>query len=930
MAVIIPIQADDTQFQSAMSALKGSVEKSSADIVRAIEGMSKKSTKAVDGLSEAEKKAAAQAKEAAKGMEDLADVSGLPVDKIKKLSEGFQAAIGSMSSAQVGMVAFGGAAMAAAASATIAVGAAYKLADGIVSIVQSSAEAIPDLKELEDLFGLSLVPDETVERVLRADAALTSVGTSASILSTTIAGQLAPNVTDLATTIVAANLALSDFLASNTMIITAVKSTGTAFVDFMMVPIKGTILTVGALIKVFALMSEATTKWVSTTLGSFESLADVLGLDFADSLGRAKDAADSLGTSFSDSLHGIADGAIALGQTSITDNLDAITGALSDQLPAANDLINANLKLQAAQERKKKDDKESEAAARAAAAAYKSSSEQLDKLAGAYAIAATAGMARVKAEHEANKAEIESLYETADANAKTIEEKLAASDARIAALKAEEQAYVAAVAKQKDADDKAAEAAAKKAEDEKKRAEQAAKAQSNMVKGIAAIATAETNRFLKGQKLVTAEHQLSLDKIEDMRAEALAAATTEEQRVAANEAANAAIAASTAGYHKDIQAMTVASVKNIAAGVGAAAKAVVGVAQKAMSAIGFNFQSIMSAASSEDGPKAAIKEMADQAKSFIKNLPSAIKAFTAELPGVINGLVAGIPDIVDAIVNALPMVVGAIVGALPELFDAIKSSLPKLVKSVVDLLPVLILGIIKELPGLVKMLTKQIPILVDGLLAALPDILMAIFDALPDIIVAIVKMIPALIAAIVKNLPAIIKALVVGIFKMAIEWLWMVWKPLAEALGKAVKWVADKVKAYFIALKDAVVFFFQKWIDMWKETLTLGRADTSLDDRKGRRSYGDSPGIVRAGPQGMTVQASPGDYVNIGRNRQQLLDRALSGSGVAQPPAAVAPAPVLVLNDHVRQWDKLGYRLARTGGLSVDISNRTTKNARGR
>lgn len=83
MAVVIPVQADDSQFLAAMSGLQDSVEKSASRIVNALEGMAKKSTKAVDGLSEAEKKASGAAKaleaankEAAKATREVGDSFG--------------------------------------------------------------------------------------------------------------------------------------------------------------------------------------------------------------------------------------------------------------------------------------------------------------------------------------------------------------------------------------------------------------------------------------------------------------------------------------------------------------------------------------------------------------------------------------------------------------------------------------------------------------------------------------------------------------------------------------------------------------------------------------------------------------------------------------------------------------------------------------
>ena len=312
MAVIIPIQADDTQFQSAMSALKGSVEKSSADIVRAIEGMSKKSTKAVDGLSEAEKKAAAQAKEAAKGFEDLGDAAGLPVDKVKKLSEGMKAALSSMSSAQLGLVAFGGAAVAAAAAATIAVGATVAFVDGVVNLTQSAAKALPNLDALGKAMGKKLISDEDAERIKYANAAIDAVGSSASLAGAALASKLAPAVQDVSTYIVAVNLALADFINANGQIIDVLVQVGLAIADNLMAPIKGFILVLGGM------------------------------------LSKAADLAETLDSDLADSLRNVGNELLLFGATDITDNIDSMTMALGEYIPQAEKMITAQKKVNTA------------------------------------------------------------------------------------------------------------------------------------------------------------------------------------------------------------------------------------------------------------------------------------------------------------------------------------------------------------------------------------------------------------------------------------------------------------------------------------------------------------------------------------------------------------------------------------------------------
>lgn len=817
MPVVIPVQADDSQFRSAMGELQGEVTRSAKKVSDSLEDMANKGKKSNEKLSESEeeaakkaKEAAKKAKEASKGFEDLGDAAGFPVDKIKKLRDGFGAVIESMTPAQIGMVAFGGAAVAAAASAAVAVGAVVAFVDGVVSLTRASAAAVPDLLALQKASGVNLIPSDTVDRVQRANAALDAVGASASATGAVLSGQLSPYIEKVSTLLIAANLALADFLATNTQIVQVVADLGVALVDYMIAPIKGAILLLGGF------------------LAAAAKLADLAGSDLSGSL---KDAADSL---------------LLFGATDFEDNVNSMTGALGAYVPAAQAMIGAQVKLNTAT-----------ATAADTTGALRDALFELQNLMAEGQIAP--GTKDIRDSSQEFGALSKSLADITSAYGVSVEK---STDYAQALVDLKLQAI--------DVDTAFARGEISQAEYEKALTANAA----------AAGAVGE----------------------------ALAALTAKTDAEAAKQsAAMEKAAADSKG------AWTVAL-----DAVGKAAGAATSVVKKVMSAIGFDLGSIMAAVGSTEGPQAAIKAMADQAKAFVAALPAAIQAFSSELPGVIDGLVAGLPKVFDAIAAALPLVIGAIIHALPSLFDAIKSSIPALLATVAALLPGLIISIVKELPGLVKVLAKQLPILVDALLAALPSIIMAILDALPLIIVAIVQMIPDLAFAIIKNLPAIIKALVVGIFKLVFVLVKLSWKPVAEAIGRAVEVVADKVRGWFASLKTAIAAFFQKWIDVFKEVFTFGLADTSRD--KASRQYGDTPGARRVGPQGETFRASPGDIFALARSPQGLMDQAAAAGGSQR---SAAPSPVLVLSDHGRAFDGLNFRIQRAGGgLAVDIANR--------
>jgi hypothetical protein len=312
MPVVIPVQADDSQFRSAMGELQGEVTRSSKKVSDSLEDMANKGKKSNEKLSESEEEAAKKAKEASKGFEDLGDAAGFPVDKIKKLRDGFGAVIESMTPAQIGMVAFGGAAVAAAASAAVAVGAVVAFVDGVVSLTRASAAAVPDLLALQKASGVNLIPSDTVDRVQRANAALDAVGASASATGAVLSGQLSPYIEKVSTLLIAANLALADFLATNTQIVQVVADLGVALVDYMIAPIKGAILLLGGF------------------LAAAAKLADLAGSDLSGSL---KEAADSL---------------LLFGATDFEDNVNSMTGALGAYVPAAQAMIGAQVKLNTA------------------------------------------------------------------------------------------------------------------------------------------------------------------------------------------------------------------------------------------------------------------------------------------------------------------------------------------------------------------------------------------------------------------------------------------------------------------------------------------------------------------------------------------------------------------------------------------------------
>ena len=318
MPVVIPVQADDSQFIAAMDDLQDSARRTSKKVVSALDDMSSKGSKSVGKLADSERDAAdaareveTQSAEAAKGFEDLGDAAGLPVDTIKKLSEGLGAALSSMTSAQLGMVALGGAAVAAAAAAALTVGAVSSLVTGVTDLTRASAEAIPGLMALEKASGVNLLPSATVDRVRQADAALDAVGASASVTGAVLAGQLAPHVERVSTLLIAVNLALADFISANTQILDVIGQVGEGLVNNLIAPIKGAILLLG---------------------GFLSGVADM---------------ADAMGSDLAPALSSVADELLLFGATDFEDNIDGMTEALGRYVPMAQKLVAGQRKVNA-------------------------------------------------------------------------------------------------------------------------------------------------------------------------------------------------------------------------------------------------------------------------------------------------------------------------------------------------------------------------------------------------------------------------------------------------------------------------------------------------------------------------------------------------------------------------------------------------------
>jgi len=255
----------------------------------------------------------------------------------------------------------------------------------------------------------------------------------------------------------------------------------------------------------------------------------------------------------------------------------------------------------------------------------------------------------------------------------------------------------------------------------------------------------------------------------------------------------------------------------------------------------------------------------------IAQLPTIVQALTqgalqvvtvlvAEVPRLITGVVQQLPQLVAALLQAVTLLVEELILQLPSIVEALLLAVTDIVVGVVAMLPDLIVAIITMLPQLISAIVRLIPAVIGGVANALPQIVTALIGLVPTLVVAFIT---ELVPAIIKSLPAILYELTVG---------------LVLALGEALATLARGIGEAVVAGLQRLVQFFK---DVLTEIFTLGRAETS--------SFGDTPGAVKAGTDGLSARFAPGDYVIAAQRPADLLRQALDAMG-GQLAAGLAPA----------------------------------------
>ena len=238
-------------------------------------------------------------------------------------------------------------------------------------------------------------------------------------------------------------------------------------------------------------------------------------------------------------------------------------------------------------------------------------------------------------------------------------------------------------------------------------------------------------------------------------------------------------------------------------------------------------------------------------------LPDIITALMAELPAIITALIDAIPIILDAFIAALPDIIKGIIAAIPDIIDALLKGYQTLLLAVYKALPEILDALFVMIPDIITMLVEMIPMVIETVVMMLPEVLTAAVQLIPKLIDATITALPLIINALVEAIPDILKA------------LWDMIPPLLKQIGEML------INDLFIGTMELLGKIIKKlWVffrDVVKELFTLGIAETE--------TFGDTPGVIRAGQKGMLARFAPNDFIVAAQTRKDLMKQVTKGFG---------------------------------------------------
>jgi len=265
---------------------------------------------------------------------------------------------------------------------------------------------------------------------------------------------------------------------------------------------------------------------------------------------------------------------------------------------------------------------------------------------------------------------------------------------------------------------------------------------------------------------------------------------------------------------------------------------------------------------------ALVQVVAALVPALVQAVLGLVQVLIAQLPTIVQALVAGVLQIVQVLLQQLPALVVGILQLLPQLVSALLAAVVLLVQELVAQLPTLIEALLVAVADIVLALVEALPTLLAAVVAALPALLSAVIGLIPAIITGVVRALPQLLTALVSLLPTLIVALVTELVPALVgaipELMFALLVELPVALAQAAAGLAVAIgEAVMQGLRSLGQFFS----DVISEIVSLGSKETA--------TFGDTPGAVRAGNEGLSARFAPGDYVVAAQRPADMLQQAM-------------------------------------------------------
>ena len=302
-----------------------------------------------------------------------------------------------------------------------------------------------------------------------------------------------------------------------------------------------------------------------------------------------------------------------------------------------------------------------------------------------------------------------------------------------------------------------------------------------------------------------------------------------------------------------------------------------------------------------------VQTLLDQIPTLIMAVSQIVVALIGSIPTLVQHVVDALPGIIVALFAALDEIIRALVAAIPVVLASVIAALPDIITSLIEGLIGIIVLLVQELPMLLTAIIELIPVLIESIITMIPWIIGAVIEAIPVIVEGLIEAIPMILTAIIESIPLI--------FEMLIESLPMLVKAFFTQLIPALLLGAAE---FAIGVVGALWRFFS---DLIREIFTLGKAETE--------TFGDTPGMVKAGTGGMLAKFAPNDYVIAAQRKEDVLNQALRamGEGIG---SATMPRQTATLN--VPELQGLGSAVMQSASSKSSSAQplRVTVTAEGR